>query len=144
MKISKEFKSWSEVNYGVIFALLENNRNFYCFLNTEKICKENTAWIDINNLNSKEFLKENDIEFIIEKDGELGENKVIPIGLIDFNSNNSNLSNVLPICNFDGVDLEKANIIIANIEKAIKIKYEAYKFKKKFENQTEVEYIELD
>lgn len=113
----------SDVRY--VFAVIneEKSFNFYDLLN-------------------EQYLKENNIEYIIEKEN--NKDRIIPIGLVKFNNNieiddlefgldrkymNHSLS---LLTDLDDDRLHLCNGVIENIEKAIEIKYEACKFSNKF------------
>lgn len=152
MKIQKEYRArfnerTDEALYVVTFKIINNDglNAMYVFSNSiDKIKKEGTAFVDINKFNNEDFLKENNIEYLIEEDDKFKQINLIPVGLVDFIDDLNFNKTSLNLCNFDGVSLEKANQVINNIEKAIKIKHEAYKFKIKFSNNGSTENVELD
>ncbi|WP_315112936.1 hypothetical protein [Clostridium intestinale] len=147
MKIVKEFRyggDFSKKYYAVRFTVMDReDRSMYIFLENRNLFKENTVYIDINNLNIQEFYEKNNIEYVIEKE-ENGNVNIIPIGLVDFIDEETYRASSLGVCNFDGNSLENANKILKNIDKAIELKYEALKFVNKFKARNNVEEIEFD
>lgn len=128
--------------YGISIVVKSGNAVENVFVDTSKMIEPNTVWIDINKLNSESFLKEHQIDYIIE-----GENKnIIPIGLVNFTEPKNYSFSELNIWNSKCTDLHKANQILENIERAIKIKYEAVKFINRFDNigSPKTEYINLN
>lgn len=138
----REKDSYNKFIYGIIIAVKDGTAFQNVFVDTTKLLDVDTVWININNLNSEEFLTEHGIEFILE-----GKDKnIIPLGLIDFLKPREYCHNELNIWNRDGIELHKANQIIKNIERAIEIKYEAVKFINRFSEVglTKFEDINLD
>lgn len=143
MKMKKEFKKfqkgdWTEEGYNYTIKYTYNED--YVFINSEGIVENDTAFINILNLADKNFLEEHNIDYIIDKD-----NKIIPIGIVNFIKNNENEKKynsmyLKLICNDDN-NLYKSNEILESIDKAIKIKYEAIKFIGKVGSVEEIELV---
>lgn len=145
MYIEKRYSSHREesAKYFCIKIVVKetgNNNPNQCFVkNTENLVDPRTSYITIENLNNEKFLKEHDIEYIIEENKETKEKAIIPIGLFEFHY--SNYSELL-LWHIGDKDLYKVEDIIKNIEKAIQIKYKALKFTNRC-NQIFVEQLEL-
>lgn len=151
MKIIKRFTEFNKQNtfYYKYYAITitvedENGRSQPVFVNTENLSEHENTWININSLENEEFLKKNNIEYIIEGK----EKNIIPIGLVNFNSRNNftfHELHELNVWNQDEVNLHRANQILENIDRAIQIKYETVRFLKRFGNEYNIkeEVIEL-
>ncbi|AKN32332.1 hypothetical protein Ccar_16265 [Clostridium carboxidivorans P7] len=137
MIIEKSYELWKDdkfnKHYIMTFRVLDlYDRSVSCFIDgkAQGILEEGAKWIDINNLDKKEFLNEKNIEFIIEKNE--GIEQIIPVGLIDFIIGEKYCFTELHLCKFGGDSLYKSNQIVKNIQRAIEIQYEAKKFADKF------------
>lgn len=148
MNIEMTFQKYRDKNslrkmiYGVTIVVKNEDIIQSVFIDTGKMFDPDTVWIDINKFNDENFLKENEIEYILE-----GKDKnIIPIGLVNFTDPRVYYSNELNIWNRKEIELHKSNQIIKNIERAIQIKYEAVKFTNRFGNvdSFKVESINLD
>ena len=122
----------SESNHNPIYSIQivveDKTIRQSIFISVREIVESDTVWININNLNNEDFLKQHRIDYILE-----GEDKnIIPIGLVDFTNPEKYNMAELNIWNCKGVELHKSNQIIKNIERAIKIKYEAITFINRF------------
>ncbi len=134
MYIKKQY-SYLKENFVEYFCLeisvKTNSQDDIPFLrDVGDLVDKDTEWISIKNLNDKEFLKQHNIEYITEENQLTKEKEIIPIGLFEFN-NNKFCNYKLPLWYVGSEDLYKAEHIIKNIEKAIKIKCETLKFKNK-------------
>ncbi|URZ06470.1 hypothetical protein [Clostridium felsineum] len=89
---------------------------------------DNIEYINIMDLNNKELLEKNKIEYVTKITNKFVEEiNYIPIGLIDFTSISNNSSELKLYIN--NSDLYKAEQILENIEEAITIKHESVKMK---------------
>jgi len=111
--------------YYISFQVTKDNEEFYhVFLNHGKFNEEDTVFISLFKLADEEFLIENNIDYIVDKD-----NNIIPIGIIDFQQQDKRCCEDVFRCIVTSKDeLYKCNEIIDNIVKAIKIKYKSEKF----------------
>jgi hypothetical protein len=134
MKIKKQYRTWQnsydfeDLNYGVTITIEEEtDKPLSIFTrDIEKLYEKGSIWIDADKFLNKEELEKYSIDYLIEKDTEA----IIPIGIIKFDDTYITLNKL----NIKSVNKDKMyliNNIISNIEKAIKIKYEAYIFRTK-------------
>ncbi len=120
-------------NRGFYAILIEcdNNKNnkyfapFYYY----QLISENNLWIDAEKLLSEEYLKTNNVEYIIDKDTK----QVIPIGIVEFCKESG--KNDLGLAFYDTKSLYKADQVIKNVLKAIELKYKTYKLAQKCQNK---------
>lgn len=141
MLIKKEFNKhkkgeWSECGY--VYTVKYDAERNYVFINHENLKEIESSFINCMDLNSEEFLKSHNIEYMINKDKE-----IIPVGIVQFVQNNSleriyNTPYLKLRCN-DEKELHLFNQIISNIDEAIRIKYEAVKFNEKVGKIEEIE-----
>jgi len=136
MEIQKKYLvtegTW--IRYGVNICIKNEDDTYeVSFLNSSKFFNQNSQYLDIKLFYNEDFFKKNNIEYILEKDEKTSLTTVIPTGFIDF-TNNWDFTNIsIPLCNFDNKHFEKDKQVIDNIEKAIKIKYDAMIYLKRFE-----------
>lgn len=135
MYIEKEYSHHRKdfVDYFCLnITVKTNSQSCVTFLrNTDNLVDKDSVWISIENLANEEFLKQNDIEYTVEENQSTKEKDIIPIGLFEFNDNDKFRYGELLLWHVGSKDLYKSEYIVKNIEKAIKIKYEALKFKDK-------------
>ncbi|MCD2345799.1 hypothetical protein [Clostridium guangxiense] len=130
--------------FCVKIRVITNSQTSIPFLRkTDDLVDKGTRWINIKNLNDKEFLKQKNIDYIENDNEVIKEKEIIPIGLFNFNDEDNFNYGELLLWYVGSEDSYKAEYIIKNIEKAIKIKYEALKFKDKC-IKNEKEKINLD
>ena len=121
------------IRYGVnIYIKNEDGICEMSFLNSSKFFNSNSQYLDIKLFYNENFFIKNNIEYFLEKDEKTSLTNVIPTGFVDF-TNNKDFTNIsIPLCNFDNKYFEKDKQVIDNIEKAIKIKYDAIIYLKRF------------
>lgn len=134
MHIEKQYEYYREkfTDYFCLkISVKEDDQNGVSFLrSTVDLVDKDTVWISIKNLNDEEFLKQHQIEYIVKVNESDKSKEIIPIGLFEFNDGDFRYSELF-LWNIGSQDLYKAERIVKNVEDAIKIKYEALKFKNK-------------
>lgn len=125
-------------NYSIRFSLIDTpnyfNESIFVF---NKFVDSNYRWLDIEKVNDVDFLKSNNIDFILEKE------QIIPIGFIDFTSQETD-SNSFRLLATNENNLFKYNQIIKNFIRAIEIKYETIKFKDSFTPTSNTSYDNIE
>lgn len=116
-----------KTNYGITIEVLDGKEPQKVFFDQSNFFDFDHKWIDINKLSDEDFLHQHHIEIIKDEHG-----NIIPIGLIDFINKSKYNGEQLYLVNYKDENLYKLNQIIKNIEKAIKMKYEAVKFINRF------------
>lgn len=142
MIIRKEFEKYNKSNWedGYVYIIKYNCNKGYIFINNKNIKEKDIAFINILNLVDIDFLEEHNIDYIFDKD-----NKIIPVGIVNFINNNENEqkynSMSLKLMCDDEEKLYRCNEIMEYIDKAIQIKYEAVKFVEKVGSSQEIELV---
>jgi len=139
IKIEKE-KNFYRMNYNNncwygINISIEDDKAVPIILRQYEFNEEDTVYMNIFKLNDEEFLKENNIAYLVKDDN------IIPIGLIDFQRNDRrcNSTNLSLICTSKD-KLYLCESIIKNIVEAIRIKYKSIEFDNTFEKDKSVEH----
>ncbi|PJI09961.1 MULTISPECIES: hypothetical protein [Clostridium] len=126
-----------KTKYYVDISVKKDNDEYYSsFINGNND-------FEVTDIDNKEYLKSNNIDFIVEKDNVYNSEKIIPVGIVNFIDEDNYYSNRIRINIGEAKNLEKAKKVIENIEKAIKIKYEVLKFKNQFKINGNIKYIDL-
>jgi len=121
----------------------DNNRIKPIFISINETVINNPFCVKLSMMCNEEFLRKHKIEYIIEDDRLNNTRNIIPIGIVDFCYAEDNyFDSMIFIADYED-NLYEMNQIINNIENAIKIKYEGYKFIEKCKKNI-TETIELD
>lgn len=140
MKLDYEYElarsNGGVVNYVISITVYDNGdeRRLQCFKEASIIADDYSSYLNMEDLTEKQFYLNKTIDYIIEKNNLTNEESIIPIGLVDFTDKRNYTSSILKIITTNrNKELYKANQILRNIERAIKLKYEGQIFINKFD-----------
>lgn len=107
--------------YGIMYRSEWN-----IFMKMDEFWTDSMRWVQLSKFAEKDFLINNKIDFIIEDD------RIIPIGIVDFKTNSNSSQMDFYIDRKE--DLYGLDKIIENIERAFEIKYKLDEFRRSFKN----------